>query len=161
MKTNLRKLDWAEIIIYFLDIKERYSKPKDLVDYFHFKYLTGVGLNRWTNPNYITQSKCAEKIIDLYGVNFTIDLIDLLFKDYKEIFNKEFMEIRWSLGILSSDKTGWIFEKLLTKYNNSQKQDINSQILKLMEKERRNWTHEDFEKFDKLIKQRGEQNGKS
>lgn len=149
MKIKLRNMAWDDIVVYFL-FELEIKKPKDLVDYFHFKYLTNYGINRWTQPNYITQNGSAKKLIDIYGIEYSIKLIDTLFDSYSSIFNKNFSEIHWSIGLLSSDKTGWIIERLIKTIEKKESTEKNDLLRKLLDKPRAQWTPEDVEEFQKM-----------
>lgn len=151
-KTNLREYDWPDIIGYFtlLPAVDKFT-AKDLVDYFHFKYLNKTGLERWTTPNYRTQKSCATKLMRLYGKEMSIHMIDILFKKHKDILGKDFRDIIWSLGLLSSDKTGWILERIFNEFS-KEKKDFISQLLK---KPRKEWTTEEHERFQEYIEGNG------
>ncbi len=146
-KQSLRKLDWADVIVYFamLPSKEKLD-AKDLVDYFHFKYLSCLDIERWTAPDYIRQKACAQKLIDLYDIQFSMKLVDALFKYHKASLDK-----RWSLGILSSEKMGWLTEKLLLAMANEHADDKASKLKKLFAKPRQDWTLEETELYTELI----------
>lgn len=159
MKKSLRQLEWSDIVMYFLDLRSKEMGPKDIVDYFHFKYLTGVGIERWTTPDYIRQTGCAKKMISLYGDKLTVEYIDILFRNYREILGKDFADVRWSVGILSSEKTGWILEKVFKIWAKEISQDIDLEIKKLLTKGRSNWSREDAIKFTELMNKKGENNG--
>ncbi len=144
-------MEWSEIVLHFLPYYEK-SKPKaqDLVDYFHFRYLSNVGLDRWTTPNYITQKSCATKLMGLYGYKFSMDLIDALFDNYKTVMGREFSDIQWSLGMLSSERTGWILERLFKIIEKKGILDDNKIVLDLLKKPRKEWTSEEYKQFSRL-----------
>ena len=147
-KISLRSLDWPDIIAYFAVLPNKESfNAKDLVDYFQFKYLNEKGFDRWITPNYITQKRCAVKLINIYGAKFSLTLIDILFRKYENILNKSFNEVIWSLGILSSEKTGWVLEKILIEFNEENK----SEIEQLLKKPRGEWSAEEAIAFQKYM----------
>ncbi len=149
---SLRQMDWTDIIIHFIELRQRESlSDKELLDYFHFRYLTATGLDRWTMPNYRMYKASAKKLLDLYGKDFSIELIDLLFKEYKIVFNKEFGEVRWSIGLLSSDRTGWIIERLLKQYYKEKSTDKQDFIARLLARPRSQWTLEERKQFEEAI----------
>jgi hypothetical protein len=150
-----RKTQWEDIIVNFVLLKDLdVINAKDIVDYFMFKYLTIRGFTYWVVPNYKTQVSCAKKLISLYGPKLTIDFIDILFDKYSKIFNKGFNDIVWSLGILSSDKSGWVLDKILEEYYLNKKITINN----ILNKKRSNWTDEEFEYYKNYLKEK--ENGK-
>jgi hypothetical protein len=153
-KKSLRQLDWAEIIMYFLEKKQSTMSERDVVDYFHFRILTGVGLNRWTSPNYIKQKPCATKLITLYGDKLTVEFIDTLFDFHKELFHKEFEEIYWSLGLLSSEKMGWLQTQVMVLWEKKKSLAPDDIILTLMKKPRKEWTTEETELFNNALKEK-------
>lgn len=147
-KVSLRKMDWPDIIAYFslLPSKENFAS-KDLVDYFQFKYLNQTSLNMWVSPNYLRQTSAAKKILSLYGKDLSIGLIDTMFLKYREVFGKEFNQIIWSLGVLSSEKTGWLVEKILLEYQKKVKEDR----LSFKNKPRSEWSFEEREVYEKEL----------
>lgn len=132
---------------------------KEIVDYFQFRYVTNLGVERWVPPDYVYQKASAKKLVGLYGVQFTLELIDSLFDNYQEIFKKKFFEIRWSLGLLSSDKAGWILEKVLLQIKNRSAIDKSNGINELLNKPRNEWTPEDHLLFLQLNS--GDKDGKA
>jgi hypothetical protein len=159
-KVSLRKLDWPDLIVYFslLPSKENFSS-KDLVDYFQYKYISEISLERWCSPNYLKQTSCAKKILSLYGKDLSIGLIDIMFEKHKEVFGKEFNQIIWSLGVLSSEKTGWLVEKMLIEYEKKNSIDKNYEIQRLLQKNRADWNYEEREKYSQYLK--GAENGQT
>lgn len=151
--TNLRKLDWADLIVYFIELESKEDfGPKDLVDFFHFQYMRKVDLGRWITPSYIREVPRAKIILNLYGKDYSISLVKILFEKYREIFRKEFNEIIWSLGIISSEKTGFLMERAMIeikKEGSNERLDI---LEKLNKKDRDTWTSEDNMLYHKLIK---------
>ncbi len=155
-KVSLRKLDWADIITHFTLLPESGEFcAKDLVDYFQYKYICQIQLNRWIPPNYLRQTACAKKVLALYGKELSIGLVDILFEKYKEIFDREFNQIIWSLGVLSSEKTGWLVEKALLEYEKKKSEDIKFVISRLEQKKRSEWTFEDREIYNQHIQTQG------
>ena len=149
---SLRKADWADVITYFtlLSDKEKFS-AKDLVDYFHFKYLCRLGIERWTSPNYRRQTSCANKLMDLYGKDLSINLVDALFKYHKTDLNRDFADMQWSLGILSSEKMGWVIEKLLVAMTREVADDKASVLRRLFTKPRQEWTLDETKLYQELL----------
>lgn len=147
-----KTMDWTDIIVHCVNLREKEEiAAKDLVEYFHFKYLTELGLERWTMPQYKTQTKSAEKLLREYGGKFSIIIIDILFDNYKTILRKDFAQIIWSLGLLSSDNAGWIMTAVLTEYNNLKSQDTQSIVKRLLSKPRSTWTIEERQLFESSI----------
>ncbi len=146
---NLRKLDWADIIVYFIELKSSKSnKPKDLIDYFHFKYLTEIQLDRWTVPVYRFDTAKANKVLSLYGWDFSLHLIDLLFKEYNTLLRGGISDLStFRLGLLSGDSFGWLAEKLFVTVGKEKK----NEIFKLLSKPREVWTQEETDEYRKLI----------
>ncbi len=133
MTINFKKLDWADLVTYFsiLPINNNISS-KDLIDYFQFKRLDGLNLHSWVQPNYILETSLAKRILDDYGSELAFSLIDILFCNYREIFNKEFKDIRFGLYYFTSPKCGWILEKIQTEYvglNSDKTEDYINRIL--------------------------------
>jgi len=153
-KTNLRKLEWESIVEYFSEFSNKDEiLPKDLVDYFHFRYLENTNIRIWTVPNYIRQSGLAKKLLSLYGGEYSLRLVDVLFEKHHELMGRTFADIKWSLGLLSSDKMGWLMEKLYIECNKSRP----NKIYTLLKKPRNEWTDEEMNFFNAYIK--GEKNG--
>lgn len=151
-KTNLRKLDWSDLIVYFVELlNQKDFSEKDLLDYFQFRYIDILGIERWVIPNYRMYTSSAKKLLDLYGKEFCIEIIDILFKDYETIFNKEFREIGWSIGLLSSDRTGWILERIFKLYYKSKSTSKRDFIARLLTKPRSQWTPDEREQFEAAI----------
>lgn len=149
---QLKQLDWSKIIIYFSDLKNKESiTPKEVVDYFHFRYVSGLGIDMWTSPDYIRQTMCAKKLLGLYGQKLTIDLIDIMFDNYNELMNKNFAEVRWSLGMLSSEKMGWFMEKVFKVYEYNRSTEKKDILKRLLAKDRKDWTEEEVDDFTRLI----------
>lgn len=153
-KTNLRKLEWEDIVIYFAELLNKDDiQPKDLVDYFHFRYLENTNIRIWTAPNYVRQTSLAKKVLSLYGGEYSLRLVDTLFEKYYEIMRRRFEDIRWSLGLISSDKMGWLLEKLYLECNKARP----NKIFSLLQKPRNEWSEEETELFNAYL--RGEKNG--
>lgn len=154
-KYGLREMDFPDLIAYFLELEDKEDlSPKDLVDLFHFQYLNCLNLDRWFTPNYIRESSCAKKVLQIYGKKDSVDLVKILFNNYREIFNRDFSEIRWSLGILSSEKTGFLVERALTilkKSKSSNKKDI---LARLLAKPRKDWTFEENRLYNEILTRR-------
>lgn len=151
-KINLRKLDWPDIIVYFTNMDKDCSTSKDLVDYFHFLYLSKIDTGKWSTPDYIRQTGSAKKLISLYGsASFT--LVDTLFDRYKQILGREFQDIRWSLGLLSSEKTGWIMERVFLEINNKESIEKKDVIKRILAKNRQEWSIEEIDTFNDYIKE--------
>lgn len=163
-KVSLRKLDWPDLITYFtlLPTKGENFSSKDLVDYFRYKYISETNLGRWCPPDYLRQTASAKKILALYGKELSIGLIDIMFEKHKEIFGKEFNQIIWSLGVLSSEKTGWLVEKIFIEYEKKNSIEKNYEILRLLERPRSEWNFEEREKYSQYLQKQGaEQNGQT
>jgi hypothetical protein len=156
-KESLRSLAWADVIVYMVTLcsKQDFSS-KDLVDYFHFKFVTELGIERWTMPNYIRQKQCAQRLMNLYGKDFSIKMIDCLFDHYEEFFHKSFNEIAWSLGILSSDKMGWLHVKLFDRIKQENSILASDRINDLLSR-RDSWTTEERTEFQVLINKKTEE----
>ncbi len=149
----LTKQDWPDIITYFTLLKNKEDiNHKDLVEYFHFKYIDLLEINRWTRPDYIKGTSAAKKLLKLYDSKFSIELIDLLFKNYSKYLTDGIKSIQFhGLGLLSSDRNGWLVEKLLLDHKKEisiNKKDI---IKKLLEKPRESWTQEERDTFRKIL----------
>ncbi len=152
MKLQLRKLDWSQLVMHFIDLKEKKStSPLEIVDYFHFRYISLAGMNLWVSPDYIRQTPCAKKLLSLYGDKLTIELIDIMFDNYDELLHKKFSDIRWSLGMLSSEKMGWFMEKVFAIYEYNKSTDKKDVLKRLLAKDRKDWTAQELEEFNKLI----------
>lgn len=155
---KLRSMDWPDLIVYFTNLRYGQSiTAKDIVDYFRFRTLNGMGIERWATPDYRVQTASAKKLLDLYGEDFTLELIDTLFESYKTVTGKEFGAISWSLGILSSEKTGWMMERLFKVYYDKKSLGDTEAIKRLLAKPRSTWTQEERMFFEQTIK--GETNG--
>lgn len=155
---KLRALDWPDLIVYFTNLRYQENlTAKDIVDYFRFRTLNGMGIERWTTPDYRVQTASAKKLLDLYGIDFTLELIDTLFESYQTVTGKDFGAISWSLGILSSEKTGWIMERLFQVYYSKKSVQQTDSIKRLLSKPRSSWTQEERQFFEQTIK--GETNG--
>lgn len=149
---NFRAMCWADIIVYFFALKDKQDfTDKDLVDYFHFKTIDTMSLDRWTVPNYKQQTGCAKKVLSLYGKEFSLAIIDCLFENYKQLFNKSFSEISWSLGLLSSDRMGWLHSKLFELIKKQKSVDLKDEIERLIQNKDK-WTVSDRERFLMLLK---------
>lgn len=151
-KTNLRKLAWEEIIPYFSSMQDKEITPKDLVDYFHFKYLENTNIRIWTVPDYVRQTSLARKLLSLYGGEYSLRLVDTLFEKHQELMGRRFSDIKWSLGLISSDKMGWLLEKLYLECNKARP----NKIFTLLQKPRNEWTDEEKDFFNSYL--RGERN---
>jgi len=151
---GLRTLKWDELAVYFNNLPNKGDfSPKDLVDYFHFRYLEQTNVRIWTSPNYIRQKQAAKKILALYGNEYSIRLVDTLFQKYDTLLNRNFFDIKWSLGLISSEKMGWLLEKLFVECNKTKP----NRIFTLLQKPRNTWTDEDSVFFSRYLK--GELNG--
>lgn len=161
-KIKLKELPWSEVILYFLDIREK-EKPttKDISDYFHFRYLTGIGLEKWTSPIYQKEKAIVEKLLRSFDEKMSLELIDVLFDNYSKIYNRKFEEIWWNIGILTSEKCGWVQEKIMIEHAKLKSNDIESQISRIVSKPRKDWTTEEIETFQTLMRKKGELNGKT
>lgn len=151
-EVSLRKLDWPEIIVHFTLLPSKVDfSSKDLVDYFQFRYINSTTIERWIPPNYLRQTSCAKKILGLYGRDLSIAFIDIMFDKHKEIFGKDFNQIIWSLGVLSSEKTGFILERIIKEYEKRKSEDDNFVLKRLLEKNRSEWMPEEREFYQKEI----------
>ncbi len=153
-KTNLRSLDWEQLVDYFVRLQNKDQiLPKDLVDYFHFRYLENTNIRIWTVPNYFRQNALARKVLSLYGGEYSLRLVDVLFEKHNELLGRRFGDIQWSLGLISSDKMGWLMEKLYLECNKSRP----NKVYLLLQKPRSQWTDEENRFFNSYLK--GERNG--
>lgn len=151
-RVNLRLLDWPDIIVYCINLKTKEElTPKDLVDYFHFRYINIKGLERWTVPQYRTQTAAAKKVLALYGPKFSIKIIDILFDKHELVFGKDFGQIIWSIGIISSEKTGRIMERVFEEYNKEKRDDSHGIVSRLLSKPRSTWTLEERKIFEDAL----------
>lgn len=151
-------MPWTEVIVHCSTLKYNEDlKPKDLVDYFHFKYLDTLQIERWTVPNYKFDVPKARKLLSIYGKDFSFILIDLLFNEYNKLLNGGIEQIRsCGIGLLSADKYAWLSEKLIILHRKNVKEEKEFSIRKLLSKPRESWTTEEFEQYKKLIQNQGE-----
>lgn len=150
ISNQLRAMDWPDVITYFttLPSKEAFS-PHDLCDYFHFRFLDAGRINKWTVPNYKRCYASSEKLLSLYGKEFSVSIIDILFRKYNILMDRPFESIHWGMGLLSSDKMGWLLEKIIRIY--VQENDNRNEVVVLLRKPRALWSYEETKKFLSLI----------
>ncbi len=155
-KISLRSLDWNDVIVYFSTLRfEENITPKNLVDYFHFKYLDILQIGKWTTPNYLYEIPRARKILSLYGNAFAFSLIDLLFKEYNRVLGRGIQDVRsMGLALLSSDKYGWLMEKLLIIHKENTSKEKADIVARLLSKPRSDWTLEERDLFREITNTR-------
>lgn len=147
----LKTKQWDEIIMFFFELREKEElSPSEIVEYFHFKYLTELSINRWTAPSYKFETNSATKLLREYGTKEAIKYIDVLFDNYEKLLNKRFSEIPWSISLLTSERRGYIMTKIFVLLKEQESTDKKAIMDRLLKKPRKDWSREELEQFTKL-----------
>ena len=151
-KTNLRKLNWADIIVHFTILKDREEfSTKDLLDYFQYKKLEKLEIINWSNPNYRLQTNSAKKLLEIYGKELSVEIVNILFDKFELFYppNKNICDL--TIGTLSSENTGWLLDKIMLEYKKIKgNQDIDV-YNRLLDKSQNQWTQEEFIEYQRIL----------